>query len=112
MKAPPQPASLNSFSIRSISASVTFPFHTIKGAVRYSDEGSANCASNVAKLSAVSTLLSLQPVAPRDSRPPAMANIKFLIMCCVFMVIIVKKDLHYKSKGLFVNVNINNQDFA
>jgi hypothetical protein len=26
------------------------------------------------------------------------------------MVIIVKKDLHYKSKGLFVNVSINNQD--
>lgn len=31
-------------------------------------------------------------------------------MCCVFMVIIVKKDLHYKSKGLFVNVSINNRD--
>ncbi len=45
--------------MRSISVFVTFPFQTIKGAVRYSDEGLRNWASRVEKLSVVSILLPL-----------------------------------------------------
>ena len=82
--------------MRSISASVTFPFQTIKGAVRYSDEGSENWASRVEKLSVVPTLLPLQPAVPKDKIPPTTAYIKFLIMCRVFMVLIVKRPLPQK----------------
>ena len=85
-----------SVSVFVISISVTFPFQTIKGAVRYSDEGLENWASKVEKLSVVSALLPLQPVVPRDRIPPATVYIKFLIIRCVFMVLIVKRPLLQK----------------
>ena len=87
INAPPDPASFNSWIVRSTSSFVTLPFHTAKGAVRYSAFGSLNPVSNVAQLSELMASCPSQLVKPQDKYPHVIAKDRYLTNSCVFMLL-------------------------